>query len=99
MYTAKSDKEYINLQIKNGFLLRKVADSFVVVPVGGELNFNGLITLNETGAFLWRLLEKGTTREELIDQMEEAYDADRECIAADVDALLQKMDHAGLLKA
>ena len=42
------------MKIKSDFLLKKVADSYVVVPVGkATVSFNGMITLNETGAFLW----------------------------------------------
>lgn len=55
------------MKIKEDFILRKVADSYVVVPVNSlTLNFNGIITLNETGAFLFELMQKGTEREELI---------------------------------
>ena len=44
------------MKIKQGFVVRKVGDSHVVVPVG-ELSktFHGMINLNETGAFLWNL--------------------------------------------
>ena len=45
------------MKIKDNFILRKVADSYVVVPVGKlTLDFNGIINLNETGAFLFELL-------------------------------------------
>ena len=36
------------MKIKKDFILRKVADSYVVVPVGKlTLDFNGIINLNE----------------------------------------------------
>lgn len=48
------------MKIKSDYLLRKVADSYVVVPVGkATVDFNGMINLNETGAFLWQQLQKG----------------------------------------
>lgn len=47
------------MKIKEGYLLREVAGSNIVVPIGeGELNFSGVITLNDVGAFFWRNLEK-----------------------------------------
>ena len=47
------------MKIKQGFILREVAGSYLVVAVGEAVKrFNGVINLNETGAFLWRLLEK-----------------------------------------
>ena len=63
------------MKIKKDFILRKVADSYVVVPVGKmTLDFNGIINLNETGAFLFGLLQDGADREELIAKMLEEYD-------------------------
>ena len=42
------------MQIKPGFAMRKIAGSNIVVPVGAaSSDFNGMITLNDTGAFLW----------------------------------------------
>lgn len=86
------------MHIKEGYILREVADSFIVLQVGGEFDLKRLITLNETGAFLWKLLEQGATREELINKTEEEYDATRERIESDVDFLLSKMRNAGLLE-
>ncbi len=36
------------MKIKDGFLLRNVAGKNIVVPVGAELNFSGMISLNDT---------------------------------------------------
>ena len=55
------------MKIKNDFILRKVADSYVVVPVNSmTLDFNGIVNLNETGAFLFDILQKGTDKQELL---------------------------------
>ena len=44
----------VQMKIKEGFILRNVAGSFVVVPVGdATIDFNGMMNLNETGAFLF----------------------------------------------
>jgi len=46
------------MKVKEGYMLREVAGNSVVVAVGkATLDFNGLITLNSTGTFLWKLLE------------------------------------------
>ena len=46
----KLDKEYV---------LRQIGDDYIIVPVGKSvLSFNGMITVNETGAFLWEHLVK-----------------------------------------
>ena len=43
----------MNMKIKEGFLLRQVSGQVVVLPTGNELDLNMMITLNDTGAFLW----------------------------------------------
>ena len=58
------------MKIKDDFVLRKVADSYVVVPVNSlTLDFNGVINLNETGTFLFEQLQKGIEKDELIAKM------------------------------
>ena len=87
------------MKIKDDFILRKVADSYVVVPVNKmTLDFNGIINLNETGAFLFELLQKGAEREDLIDKMLEEYDVDRAKAEADIDIFIQKVRDADVLE-
>ncbi|MBQ1617140.1 MAG: PqqD family protein [Ruminococcus sp.] len=87
------------MKIKDNFLLRKVADSYVVVPVGKlTLDFNGIITLNETGAFLFEQLQKGAEREDLIENLLKEYDVDPEKAAADIDVFLEKVKDADVLE-
>ena len=87
------------MKIKDDFILRKVADSYVVVPVNKmTLDFNGIINLNETGAFLFELLQKGAERDELVDKMLEEYDVDREKAEADIDVFIQKVRDADVLE-
>ena len=67
------------MKIKDGFILRQVAGSYLVISVGGEsVDFNGMITVNETGAFLWEKLTAGATEAELLDAMLAEYEVDAE---------------------
>ena len=51
------------MKIKEGFMLRQVAGQHIVMPLGQKaLDFNCAITLNESGAFLWSVLEKRSCR-------------------------------------
>ena len=54
------------MKLKKGFVLREVAGETVVVPVEAELNFNGMITLNEAAKVLWSVLENETSTEDLV---------------------------------
>lgn len=86
------------MKIKEGYLLREVAGSNIVVPVGeGVMDFSGVITLNEVGAFIWRILEKETTKEQIVDRMLEEYDVDRAVAEQDVEDYIVKLRGAELI--
>ena len=87
------------MKIKEGFIIREVAGSYIVVAVGNAVKeFNGIINLNETGAFLWKALEKGATEEELLKAMLDEYDVDEETARSDINAFIQKLQEAKLVK-
>ena len=54
------------MQIKKGFKLRRIDDLFVVIAGAAARNFHGMITLNESGAFLWEKLTSAITVDELV---------------------------------
>ena len=73
------------MKVKENFLLRQVAGSWLVMPIGQEmLDFNGMLTLNETGAFLWQKLQEGATIEELATALTLEYKVSLEEALADV---------------
>ena len=87
------------MKIKEGFVLREVAGSFIVVAVGEAIkSFNGIVNLNETGAFLWKILEKGATKDELIAKLLEEYDVDEKTASEDVDIFINKLSEAKLVR-
>ena len=86
------------MKIKEGFMLRSVADNYVVVPVGkASLEFKGLINLNHVGAFIWKCLEIDTTTTEVIEKVIKEYSIDKELATRDVNAFINKLVEAKLL--
>lgn len=85
------------MKIKEGFLLRKVAGQTVVLPVGADLDLNLMITLNETGAFLWEKLQSETSQEALVAALLADYDVDEATAAKCVAAFVKKLDDHGFL--
>lgn len=64
------------MKIKEGFILRNVAGSNIVVPFGDRcMDFNGMITLNETGAFIWKQLENDVEEADIVKAILAEYDA------------------------
>lgn len=87
------------MKIKEGFLLRNVAGNHVVVPIGeATVDFNGMMSLNETGAFLFEKLIEGTNKEQLIEDLMSAYDVDRELAIKDVEDFIRKVEREDLFE-
>ncbi len=84
------------MKIKDGYLLKEVAGNYVVVPVG-NVDFDGMISLNQTGVCIWKLLETDTDFDHLLSQFLCEYDIDGETAKADLNAFLTKLRDAGLL--
>ena len=78
------------------FLLRDVANSVVLVPVGAATErFPGMITLNETGKILWEALETEQTLDSLTAKLLEEYEVTREQAQTDVENFLKKLTVVG----
>ncbi len=87
------------MKIREGFVLRQVADATIVVPSGtASLDFNGMITLNETGAFLWKLLESDTDEEAMVSAMLKEYDVDEKTAKAGISKFVARLKNEGLLE-
>ncbi|HKM29173.1 MAG TPA: PqqD family protein [Bacilli bacterium] len=87
------------MKIKKGFMLREVAGNYVVVPVGeASKEFKGIITLNISGAFLWKSLLEETTKEKLLEKFLGEYDIDQETATKDIDVFLDKVRSVNILE-
>lgn len=64
------------MKIKEGYALRQVGGDFVVIPMDSNIHFDKMMTLNETGGFLWGALEKGAEIADLVSALTAEYDVD-----------------------
>jgi len=87
------------MKIKDGFVLRAVADSNIVVPLGNQISsFGSIIKLSDTGAFLWKKLENDSTVDELVCALVDEYDVDTATATCDVDKFIRKLSDCSLLE-
>lgn len=86
------------MKLKEGFVMREVAGEIIVLPSGDNLDLNMMITLNDTGKFLWERLEKGAEIEELVQAMLGEYDVDADTARAGVERFVAKLQENGFLK-
>ena len=86
------------MKINPDFTIQKVGTSYVAVPIGeASKTFHAMLRLNETGAFLWKLLaQKDCTEEDLVEALLAEYEVDREIAARDVHALVSLMREKNL---
>ncbi|MBR7116146.1 MAG: PqqD family protein [Clostridia bacterium] len=87
------------MKIKDGFVVERVGSQYLAVAVGERADeFNALVRMNETGAFIFGLLEKKELNEDgIVAAMLDEYDVPRALAEKDVSAFVEKLRKAGLL--
>jgi hypothetical protein len=88
------------MRIVDGFRLRDVMGQATVIGEGvGQVNFNKLITLNESAAYLWKSVEgKDFETADLSALLVEEYEIDSELADKDAQAIVSKWIEIGLVK-
>lgn len=87
------------LKTKENFVLRSVAGQSVVVAVAqASVDFNGMLTLNESGTILWRVLEKGCEKQDLVAALLAEYEVDEATAAQSVEKFLETLQKAGCVE-
>lgn len=86
------------MKIKKNYILRTVAGQHLVVPVGEEgVNFNGIITLNNSGKLLFEALIEGCEKSVLVEKILDVYEVSKEQATSDVNAFVILLESKGLL--
>ncbi len=62
------------MKIKEGYIISSVAGENVVLPTGDDLDLSIMITLNDTGKFLWEQLLEDKTEEDLLQAVVDTYE-------------------------
>ncbi len=87
------------MKIIEGFVLRPLGEEFIVIGEGiSQINFNKMISLNSTAAFLWENVEgKEFSVEDLTKLLTDNYEVEEERAAADAAAIAAKWIEAGIV--
>ena len=86
-------------KLKSGFILRKIVDQIMAVPVGTQTShIHGMIALTESGELLWKALENGADETALTNLLTENYEVDAETALADVKSFLNGLKEQGALE-
>ncbi|HOE94487.1 MAG TPA: PqqD family protein [Candidatus Cryptobacteroides sp.] len=88
------------MKIIEGFVLRPLGDEFIITGEGpAQVNFNKMISLNSTAAYLWRSVEgREFSVEDLTALLLEEYDVDEATASKDALAIVNKWIEIGLVE-
>ncbi|MBQ4086793.1 MAG: PqqD family protein [Clostridia bacterium] len=88
------------MKIKSGFIVQKIIDDYIVVPTGDNIvDFAVAVSLNESGAYLWELLQEETEEANLVESMLKEFEGVDEATAkADVSEFLTLLRENGFLE-
>ncbi|MBQ9583655.1 MAG: PqqD family protein [Bacteroidales bacterium] len=88
------------MRIKDGFILRSICGEHVVVGEGlKRVNFNKLLSLNDSAAYLWEQVSgRDFTAEDMVALLVDHYDVDRQRAAVDVEKLLEVWNREGVVE-
>ena len=80
------------MKIKDGYILRSVGGENLVLPSGDDLDLSVMITLNDTGKFLWEQLQEEKTEEQLLEAVLATYeDVDKDEAKSYIAAFIAKL--------
>ena len=78
------------MKLKETFIMREIVGEYVLVPVGDTaLRFNGIISLNDVGSFIWKELEAEKEREEILADILDEFEVTKEEAEKDMDEFLE----------
>lgn len=85
------------MKLNGNYITKKIGDEYYAVPLSGGTEFNFMIRLNETGAFLFDKLADADSENELVDALTSEYAVDRTQAESDVNEFIKAMKEAKIL--
>ena len=89
------------MKAKSGFRLRALGDEFILVGESVEqVNFNKMITMNQTAAYLWREVEKlpEFNAEKMAELLTGEYEVSYEQALSDAKNTIETWLNAGIIE-
>lgn len=82
----------------SAFILREIAGESVLVSIGsGVADFCGIIHLNPSAKILWKSLQRGASKNELIRELQKYFQVSEEKAAEDVEKSLTLLGEKGMI--
>ena len=86
------------MKLKGEFVLRKIMEDVVAVPVGETtLRINGMVLLNDVSKVIWECLGQGCSLAGLVTAVTDAFEVPADVAETDILEFLQQLRQAELL--
>lgn len=81
------------------FIKRNIAGEIVLVPSRQTAReFNGMVTLTETGEFIWEHIEEAESFNHLVLLILEEYEVDKDTASQDAAGFIMQLLQAGMIR-
>lgn len=86
------------MRTEKNVILREIAGEYILIPTGSmALKYTGVFAISSLGVSVWKLLEAGKSEEEIVTELLEEYEVDRETLEHDVREFLNSLREKELL--
>lgn len=86
------------MRIVSGFILREICGETIAIPSGDSAHcLSGLVALNESGKFLFELLQTEQTIQSLTEALADTYEVTQSTAVTDVQEFLDMLRQCNLL--
>lgn len=86
------------MKIRKEFVLREISGDYIIIPTGKTpLARKGLITVNEVGAALWKMLQSDKSLDDLVKGILDEYDVEESVAREDIQEFLETLRKNGIL--
>lgn len=87
------------MQASKDYLMRSIAGETILIPSGAAAQkFNGLVTVNAIGSFIWDVLQQPVTLDALVGRITEEYEVDEATARSDAEEFLAELRQIGALE-
>lgn len=88
---AKGNEACKRYQMASDYVLRKIADDYVIIPTGdGHVFGNAMLMPNRSAGFLWNVFSQPRTLEEAVSLTLEEFDGPQDQIQADIEVFVKE---------
>lgn len=87
------------MKIKNEYVLKSLGDNlFVIVNQASSYDLSKMISVNETGAYIFNLLKKNLTKADILKSLVNEYDVNELKANEDFDLFINKLRSNNILE-